>query len=60
MKVYISTGNSRMEKRWNGTEMELAEFIQRISRTIRTAETVGQYRKMSRRSRILSRMWAAL
>ncbi len=48
MKVYISTGNSRMEKRWNGTEMELAEFIQRISRTIRTAETVGQYRKMSK------------
>ncbi len=48
MKLYISTGNSRMEKRWNGTEMELDEFIQRISRTIRTAETVEQYRKMSK------------
>jgi len=46
MKVYISTGNSRMEKRWNGAEMELDEFIQRISRTIRTAETVEQYKKM--------------
>jgi len=43
MKLYISTGNSRMEKRWNNVEMELDEFINRISHTIRTAETVEQY-----------------
>ena len=48
MKVYVSTGNSRMEKRWNGGEMELEDFVRRISRTIRTAETVEQYRKLSK------------
>ena len=48
MKLYISTGNSRMEKRWNGAEMELDEFIGRISHTIRTAETVEQYVKMTK------------
>lgn len=48
MKLYISTGNSRMEKRWNGAEMELEEFIERISHTIRTAETVEQYGKMTK------------
>ena len=48
MKLYISTGNSRMEKRWNGGEMELEDFVRRISRTVRTAETVEQYRKLSK------------
>ena len=48
MKLYISTGNSRMEKRWNGGEMELEDFVRRISRTIRTAETVEQYKKLSK------------
>ena len=48
MKLYISTGNSRMEKRWNGGETELDEFIGRISHTIRTAETVEQYGKMTK------------
>ena len=48
MKLYISTGNSRMEKRWNGAEMELEEFRERISHTIRTAETVEQYGKMTK------------
>ena len=46
MKLFVSTGNSRMEKRWNGGEMELEEFIRRISATIRTSETVEQYRKL--------------
>lgn len=48
MKLFVSTGNSRMEKRWNGVEMELDEFIQRIFTTIRTSETVEQYRKLSK------------
>ncbi len=48
MKLFISTGNSRMEKRWNGREMELGDFIGRISSTIRTSETVEQYRKLSK------------
>ena len=37
-----------MEKRWNGREMDLEEFIRRISTTIRTSETVEQYRKLSK------------
>ena len=48
MKLQIATGNSRMEKRWNNVEMELDEFIERISHTIRTAETVEQYMKMTK------------
>lgn len=48
MKLYISTGNSRMDKTWNGQEMELEDFIARISVTRRTSETVAQYRKMSK------------
>ena len=48
MKLFISTGNSRVEKKWNGAEMELEEFRERISHTIRTAETVEQYRKLSK------------
>lgn len=48
MKLQIATGNSRMEKRWNNVEMELDEFIERISHTIRTAETVEQYVKMTK------------
>lgn len=46
MKLFVSTGNSRMEKQWNSNEMELEDFIKRVSVTIRTAETVEQYRKL--------------
>ncbi len=48
MKIAVSTGNSRMEKKWNLKEMELTEFRDRISQTIRTSETMEQYRKMSK------------
>ena len=48
MRIQIAIGNSRMEKRWNNVEMELGEFIERISHTIRTAETVEQYMKMTK------------
>lgn len=46
MKLYVSTGNSRMDKKWNGSEMEYGEFKEKIARTIRTSETVEQYRKL--------------
>ena len=46
MKVYVSTGNSRMDKKFNGSEMEYADFVNRLSKTTRTAETVEQYRKL--------------
>lgn len=48
MKIYVSVGNSRMDKKWNGSEMELDDFRTRISSTIRTAETVEQYKKMTK------------
>ncbi|WP_044294518.1 virulence-associated E family protein [Robinsoniella peoriensis] len=48
MKLFVSIGNSRMEKRWNGVDMEMEEFIGRISNTVRTSETVEQYRKLSK------------
>ena len=44
MKIKVSVGNSRMDKRWNQVEMELDEFRDRIAATNRTAETVEQYR----------------
>ena len=48
MKIAVSTGNSRMDKKWNLTEMELEDFGERISKTQRTAETMEQYRKMKK------------
>lgn len=48
MKLYVSTGNSRMDKKWNGQEMDLSEFAKRLSHTIRTAETMEQYQKLSK------------
>ena len=48
MKLYIATGNSRMEKRWNNKEIEFDVFLERISHTIRTSETMGQYKKMGK------------
>ena len=46
MKLYVSTGNSRMDKKFNGSEMEYDDFVNRLSKTTRTAETVEQYRKL--------------
>lgn len=46
MKLYVSTGNSRMDKKFNGTEMEYEDFVGRLSQTTYTAETMEQYRKL--------------
>lgn len=46
MKIGISIGNSRKDKIWTYEEMELKDFINRISTTIRTAETMDEYRKL--------------
>lgn len=46
--IRLSIGNSRMDKKWNLTEMELSDFRDRISQTRRTAETVEQYRKLGK------------
>ena len=46
MKIGISIGNSRRDKVWNYVEMDLKDFVNRISSTIRTAETVEEYNKL--------------
>lgn len=48
MKIRLCTGNSRLDKHWNPAEMDLGEFKSRISVTRRTAETVEQYKKLSK------------
>lgn len=48
MKLSISVGNSRMDKRWNQVAYTLDEFRDRIKQTTRTAETVQQYAKMTK------------
>lgn len=44
----ISYGNSRMDKKWKNNEITLADFCKRVSSTIRTTETIDEYRKMSK------------
>lgn len=46
MKIGVSIGNSRRDKVWNYVEMELDDFARRISCTIRTSETVEEYKKL--------------
>lgn len=46
MKLFIATGNSRREKHWNNTEIELEDLSSRLTNTVRTSETVEQYRKL--------------
>lgn len=46
MKIKVSIGNSRMEKKWRLTEMELEDFRDRIFQTKVTAETVAEFKKM--------------
>ena len=42
----ISVGNSRTSRAWKIKEMSWDEFTERCSQTIRTAETVQEYRKL--------------
>ena len=44
----ISIGNSRMAKHWNLQDISLDDFVNRLSQTKRTAETVEQFRKMTK------------
>lgn len=44
----IAVGNSRMDKKWKNKEMSWEDFKQKCSQTIRTTETVSEYRKMSK------------
>lgn len=44
----IAVGNSRMDKKWKNKDMSWDDFRQKCSQTIRTTETVAEYRKMSK------------
>ena len=44
--MFVSVGNSRMDKKFNGQEMSYEDFAKRLSQTTYTAETMEQYRKM--------------
>ena len=46
--MYISIGNSRMDKKYNGLEMSYEEIISRLSKTKYTAETMAQFKKLSK------------
>ncbi len=46
MKVAI--GNSRMDKKWKNRDMTWEELCERVSTTIRTTETVEEYRKLKK------------
>ncbi len=44
----LAIGNSRMDKIWRNCEMTWDEFCERVSITIRTPETVAEYRTAKR------------
>lgn len=44
----ISIGNSRMDRHWNLQDISLDDFAERLSQTKRTAETVEQFKKMTK------------
>lgn len=44
----IAVGNSRMDKKWKNRDISWEEFCTRISATIRTTETVAEYKKYAK------------
>ena len=48
MELAISLGNKRTDKIWTQTSYSLEQFEARISTTIRTAETVAEYKKLAK------------
>lgn len=44
----IAVGNSRMDKKWKNKDISWEELKEKCSQTIRTTETVAEYRKMSK------------
>jgi len=44
----IAVGNSRMDKKWKNKDITWEDFISLVKSTIRTTETVSEFRKMSR------------
>lgn len=46
----IAVGNSRMDRKWKNREISWEDFCARVSTTIRTTETVEEYRKLKKGS----------
>jgi predicted P-loop ATPase len=44
----IAVGNSRMDRKWKNRDLSWEEFIARVSTTIRTTETVSEYRNLKK------------
>ena len=44
----IAVGNNRMDKKWKNREISWEDLCKRVSSTIRTTETVEEYRKLKK------------
>jgi predicted P-loop ATPase len=48
LKLTIATANSRRDKLWKNQELTWSEFLERVQGTIRTSESVVEYRQLSK------------
>jgi len=48
MIFQISVGNSRMDKVWKAREMTWSDFLEKVKNTVRTSETVEEYKKFGK------------
>src|SRR5699024_7462026 len=48
VRMKIAVGNSRMDKKWKNRDISWEDLCQRVSSTIRTTETVEEYRKLKK------------
>ncbi len=44
----IAVGDSRMDKKWKNKDLPWSEFLEKVSHTTRTTETVFEYKKYSK------------
>ena len=44
----IAVGDSRMDKKWKNKDLPWSEFLEKVSHTTRTTETVAEYKKCSK------------
>lgn len=47
----IATAHSRMSRKWKNRAWRWSELLERCAQTKRTSETLGEYARMSARSR---------
>ena len=49
--IRITTGTSRKATAWVGQELYWSDFVQRLSQPVRTQESLGQYKSLTRTGR---------